>query len=253
MPRLDATTRLGRRGILAWRVDGVLARLTAKQSGKDDGLRNQVAQVIVSAGADTAAKIRNRVSKNGDLAGQHFPGYSTRGKYLVSPEYAKLARAEPPPWKWNGVDDTRERLVFGKNLEVMQVLSVRVFRNSQAFHSAAGTNPGTYSVTGGMWAGIQARGTGDAGVILDFAGSSPGQGRTQRYKSYRARTDRERGSRSSTVVGITAENVRNSDKAGIIYRQHKVHVLKMTNEELQAMGLRVTRQFSSWLGLQLKR
>jgi hypothetical protein len=213
MPRLDATTRLNRRGIIAWRVDGVLARLTAKQSGKDDGLRNQVVQVIVSAGADAAVKIRRRVMQDADLAGQAFPGYSQRWSQGagVALDYARKAGASGESWE-----------------------------SPRAFHQDANTREGTYNVTGGMWKGIQARGTGESGVIIDFAGSSAGSGGEQWIEASQERI-------------YMSENVRNAWKARAIFDKHKVHVLKMTNEELQAMGLRVTRQFSSWLGLQLKR
>jgi hypothetical protein len=77
-------------------------------------------------------------------------------------------------------------------------------------------------------------------VIIDFAGSSAGSGGEQWIEASQERI-------------YMSENVRNAWKARAIFDKHKVHVLKMTNEELQAMGLRVTRQFSSWLGLQLKR
>ena len=67
MPRLDAATRLERRGIVAWRVEGALARLTASQSRAGD-LQQQISKAVVQSGAEAAIKIRKRVTERGDLA-----------------------------------------------------------------------------------------------------------------------------------------------------------------------------------------
>jgi len=230
MPPRDAVDRLNRRGLVAWRVDGVLARLTQRQSSGTD-LAKAVAREVVEAGAQAAVALRKRVTDNGDLAGQRFPGYSTRRSRGMDPQYMRQAGA-PVPHQVTYTPRGSSKAI---------TVTTERYATSSEFHRAAQTRDGSYNVTGGMWAGLQARGTGRSGVIIDFAGSSLGSGGEREVKV-----------KGRTRYTYTSQNVRNAWKARAIFDEHKVHVLKMTNEELQAMGLRVTRQFSRWLGLQLR-
>lgn len=216
MPRLDAVTRLERRGIVAWRIEGALARLTAAQS-KADPLAKEVSREIVAAGAEVAVKIRKRVVERGDLGRQKAPPYSRKWRSASraeQPDYVRIAGAPAEAlhaWRTiNGIPEQVKRPWYLASAD---------------FHRAAQVRDGSYHVTGGMWAGLQARGTGKAGVILDFQGSS---------------------------LGSKDKNIRNAQKAYAIFREHKVHVLRLKDRELQAMGMRVANRAGRWVELRLK-
>jgi hypothetical protein len=230
MPPRDAVDRLTRRGMVAWRVDGVLARLTQRQSSGTD-LAKAVAREVVEAGAQAAVALRKRVTDNGDLAGQRFPGYSTRlTSRGMSDDYMRAAGApvpHPETYKPRGETKTYTYMRYS-------------YLRSSDFHRAADVKDGSYNVTGGMWAGLQARGTGKAGVIIDFAGSSLGSGGEREVKV-----------KGRTRYTYTSARVRNSWKARGIFDNHKVHVLKLSRGELDGMGLRITRQFNKWLAIRL--
>lgn len=241
--------RLEKRGILAWEFDGVLGRLTQAQSeaAKKSPLVLDVLQSLVKEGAHLAAKIRKRVVENGDLAGQRFPGYRSRGKVAVSVTYADQANADPGPWPWGPPDESRWRVVRGQDLRPTRIMALRVFANSADFHRAANTKAGSYSVTGGMWRGLQARGSGASSVILDFQGSSEGTGATERLRSYRPRSDRGKGVRSTTVVGYNSAKSRNSWKGGAIYDRHRVHVLLPKQDEIEGIAESLGAQYAGWM------
>lgn len=229
MPPRDAVDRLTRRGMVAWRVDGVLARLTQRQSGGTD-LAKAVAREVVEAGAQAAVALRKRVTDNGDLAGQRFPGYSTRRSRGMDPQYMRQAGA-PVPHQVTYTPRGSSKAI---------TVTTERYATSSEFHRAAQTRDGSYNVTGGMWAGLQARGTGKASVIIDFAGSSLGSGGEREVKI-----------KGRTRYTYTSARVRNSWKARGIFDNHKVHVLKLSRGELDGMGLRITRQFNKWLAIRL--
>lgn len=211
MPRRDAATRLERRGIVAWRVGGALARLTASQSRAGD-LQQQISKAVVQAGAEAAIKIRKRVTERGDLARQQPPPYSDRYRSETRAERAGYVRLAGAPAEAVHIIAYRN----GNPVERRRDW----YRTSADFHSAAHVRDQSYRVTGGMWAGLQARGTGKANVILDFAGSS---------------------------LGANDENLRNNVKAYAIYKYHRIHILKLKKAELVAMGGQIAYAANSWL------
>lgn len=241
MARLDAIERLNRRGIVAWRFEGALARLTEAQS---KGSRESVIALkdIVATGAKMATAIRDRVTQKGDLGKQAFPGYSTKnwsrlygGKLAAS--YVLLAGG-----KLTTVHFQARPTVAARTLELP------IFDSSSQFHRSIGMTPGSYHVTGGMWKGLQARGTGRSSVILDFAGSSPGSGGQKDITIWDPNSHRKR-----AIQIYESANVRNGWKSGAIYDKHNIHVLKPTKEEVDLFGVRVSAQVDKWMGLRLTR
>lgn len=144
------------------------------------------------------------------------------------------------------------------------------WESSAALHSAVGTRAGSGHMTGGMWQGLQARNFGKQGAVIDFRGSSIGassvrSARTQgvvthvdqvtdgtdiktkkRYK-YEVSRDSKTGKLTARRVTILVRDeggnvkyrrkpklVRNSRKAGIVFKHSRVGVLQPTERETQA-------------------
>ena len=80
MARMTTLERLNKRGIVAWEVDGVLARFTKAQSASADYVA--VARPFVDLVAAFAVHIRQRVQQRGDLAGQQ-PAPSGKKRILL--------------------------------------------------------------------------------------------------------------------------------------------------------------------------
>lgn len=104
-------------------------------------------------------------------------------------------------------------------------LSENYYKNSAEMHKEAGTKKGTYDVTGGMWKGNpRVRNMGTRGqAVIEFVGSSIGR-RIKTLKSGRRRPQR----------------VRNRNKAGAIFRAHKVSIIAPTEHEQDALVSSVT-------------
>lgn len=227
MAKMSAVVRLSNRGFIVWEADGILARSTLAQA-KGGIPAQQVIRQLLTIGLDMARSIRSRVRDHGDLGeGQSFPGYQRGRKVNVSDQYANLAHATPDKW---GADPVA---VYDKSGAVVRWLKRRQFASSADFHERAGTRPGSYNVTGGMWRGLQVRGLGASSVRIDFAGSSPGTGKGERVPSYSPRSDRGGGWRMSSRTWARPAQVRNGWKGGAIYDRHGVHVLKPTAGEVQ--------------------
>lgn len=239
--RMTLEQRLAGRGIFAVEVDGVLARLTKSQSATAES--RLAAFPLVEMGAKLAAQMRKRVTENGDLADQRFPGYSSRGKVKVSVQYAYLARANVTPTQ--GKTDYNSILeIYDKAGKKIAQKPIRQFANSAAFHSAANTKPGSYDVTGGMWSGLQARGSGADKVIIDFIGSSPGTGKSEQLRSYS-----QRGYRHSAEVvkrsWVRDASAQNRFKAWVIYNRHKINVLKPSENELDTLSVKALAHYGA--------
>lgn len=240
MARLDAVERLTRRGIVAFRVDGVLARLTKAQSERG-AVRVVAMRDIVQAGAELAARIRRRVQGTGDLGEQQFPGYSRKdwsalfgGKLSASYVLAAGGKLTKVHFPARGAAPARD-------------LDLPLYESSAAFHAQIGTKPGSYDITGGMWKGLQSRGSGKNAVILDFAGSSPGSGGAKYIKVWHPGQRRIK-----TMAIYESANVRNAWKGGAIYEKHHIHVLMPTAEELEVMGALVASHVDKWIQLRLR-
>lgn len=226
--------RLNKRGIVAFEVDGVLARFTAKhKKGEIYHDTVDLQRPLVELGAQLAAQIRERVSKRGDLAGQ-TPSKTGRAKIVVSADYAAKAHI-------GGADNRYGKTIVGGNA---------------ALHQLAGTVRQSYDVTGGLWQGLQARASGRSAVILDFAGTSEGRGKPI-YGLRQMRTNRSDGSSRAyvtkkTLTAVLAERVRNQWKAGGIFDQQGVHLLLPSDAETVTMGERVAERMGEFTALQLR-
>lgn len=254
MARMDAATRLRKRGITVWHVDGALARLTETQSKGDDASK-AIIRELVTLGAQLAVQIRQRVQNRGDLGGQSFPGYSARPRKM-SPTYARAARLAPQPWPWpKQINESENVITRDKNAKALQVIPTWTFPSRRDIQDQLGRPDGSYTVTGGMWAGLQARGSGKDSVILDFQGSSEGTGRTVKMRTYFVSGYDAFGrpmTRGGNVGVRLPARMRNNQKAGGIYDAHNVHVLKPTQEELNATGFEIVTAANTWLELRMR-
>lgn len=241
--------RLKGRGILAWEFDGVLGRLTQAQSKGQTGDLNVLSGLVKST-AKLASTIRDRVTKRGDLAGQRFPGYSPRSvKY--SPGYAQQAGLAPEPWPFpRRIDENRNVVIRGKNLEVNQLIPTYTYSSRAELQQDIGRPDGSYYVTGGMWRGLQVRGSGSGSAIIDFQGSSEGAGRTVRMRTYYYAGEGPRGgimTRGSWASARLPAKVRNSSKGGAIYDAHRVHVLLPKQDEIEGIAESLGAQYAGWM------
>lgn len=216
---------LNSKGIATWSVDGVLARFSKKQSKDQDSMA--LLQPLVQLGAEQAAAIRARVQHGGDLAGQSWGGYSTqRRKYKVPPRYAGLAGVG------GAVFGFRARAKHGQPLGA--AVPVAVFRSSADFHAQSRGGAGAFSPTGGMWAGLQARASGDNAVRIEFGGSSAGRGDNIRVPDVTAK--------GGFVAVPTDALVQNRFKGGAIFDKLAVNVLQPSEREDQAVFDGINRQ-----------
>ena len=248
-----AAEKFGKRGILVWEVDGALARLTKAQS-QGDTVSKTILQALVTKGAQLAVQIRKRVQERGDLGDQRFPGYGPRPRKMA-PSYARAARLAPESWPWPQQPNESENVVTrDKDLKVAQVIPTWTFPDRRAIQAQLGRPDGSYTVTGRMWEGLQARGSGKDSVILDFQGSSEGTGKALKARTYFWSGVDGNGrpiTRSGLVSVRTTAKVRNNQKALGIYDAHKVHVLKPTRGEIDGLGAEIQRAANGWLELRL--
>ncbi len=196
--------RLSRQGVAFVEVDGVLARLTKAQSADVSKFARAVDAVALAA--PLAVRMRERVRERRQPAAGELPGYGSAA-VMLSEQYAQRAG-----------------------------LSSQWWRSSDAMHAALGQGRG-YHVTGGMWAGLQVRGSGKASAVIDFGGSSIGRGQV---KIVRLRYGR-------TIARVLPVMVRNSQKAGGIYLHHKINVVEPTMAEVEACaGVLLERLVHGW-------
>jgi hypothetical protein len=250
---LTTVQRFEKRGIVAWQLEGALARLTKDQSA-GNAASIAILKELVIAGAQLALTMRYRVQEEGNLGDQRFPGYGTKYRVKMSPKYASAAHLSPVPWRWPKQEDEYSQVVTrDKNMDVSQRVPTYTYKNRYEVQRTLGKPDGSYTVTGGMWRGVQARGSGSS-VILDFQGSSEGAGRTVRLRTHFVSGYTADG-RPMTRGGWTSARlpakVRNNQKAYGIYDAHKIHVLKPTQTELDQMGARVVATAERWAGVRL--
>jgi len=183
MARLTDTQRLTRGGIIHVEIDGVLARFTKKQSRDDaSALRANLGRWLALSTV-VASSIRARMKDgSGPVGGlRPYADARRRGGYVVSQPYASQLGIK----RWHV--------------------------SSAAMHSAAGVRPGSYSVTGGMWRGLEVVGSGRHAAAMGFRGSSLSSRKGKR-------------------------NVRNQIKASAILRVHDVQVLEPAPREIAAVS-----------------
>jgi hypothetical protein len=124
--------------------------------------------------------------------------------------------------------------------------------SSAAFHRHVGVRPGTGYVTGGMWSGLQVRNYGSEGALIEFARSSLGaesvrsvirkhvKGQYQLTRSKRGKLQAKR------VLEVSKDKegqakfkekpklVKNSAKAGRVFKSTKIGLLQPTPAETSA-------------------
>lgn len=164
-------------------------------------------ELAPAIGSALALAIRGRVAERGDLAGQAFPGYSTKKGLAVSGRYPVIAEGKSSP---SGAD---------------------WFPSSAAFH--AGVIPGSYNVSGGMWAGLTMMVLTPTLVRLLFRGRSEGQ--APRFMNGKSRPIK----------------VSNALKAWTVMDKHHVNLLAISEQELDRIGLGATRAVAMGVGGEL--
>ena len=201
-PPATQVEKLGRRGIVAFEIDGILARLTKAQSLDWDKHTRAIDAVAILV--PLMQQVRTRMRDKRQTADGAMPGYGKK-PVALSEQYQRLAGL---PRRW--------------------------FNSSEQMHAALAKRTG-YSVTGGMWAGLQVRGSGRNDAIADFAGKSIGRGHSKIIpKNHR-----------KPVLVNDPQIVRNSQKAGAVLFFHKVHVLEPRPSEVRAVGLAVAEYYGT--------
>jgi hypothetical protein len=117
------------------------------------------------------------------------------------------------------------------------------YPNVGRMYAEMGRRSETYRVTGGMWRGLQVRGSGRV-FILDFGGTSEGRGRPILVR-------RKDGSRGKVLVAVASDRVRNRWKGGAIHQRHGVHVLLPTQSEVDQLGATVLQSVQRRVSLVL--
>jgi hypothetical protein len=197
MARKTRAERLGAQGIAFVEVDGILARLTKKQSA-DPGAYVRAVQAV-SIATPVAAHVRKRVRDDRRPAEGVWGGYSRSGSAVVSAEYQAAAG-----------------------------LSRRFYPSWAALH---GNLPGKkraqlFNITGGMWDGLQVRGSGGAKAIIDFTGSSMGS------ESKIVEVGRK-GRKRKVAKPIS---VRNQTKAARVFQNRQINIIQPAQTENIAMA-----------------
>lgn len=166
-----------------------------------------VEEQIVPAAAFALAKAEKaRVQDRGDLGGQVFPGWSSKGFVGISPRYPLKGAGHVGP----------SGAVF--------------FPSNKAFHEAQGSQPGHYDTSGGMWAGLSTVVESTKKAVNAFRGRSEGQ--DPNFFRYKRPTKRNGG----VLVKARGLLVNNSLKAATVLAQHGVNVLAVTDGELQGVA-----------------
>lgn len=184
-------------------------------------------------------------------------------------------RTATPPQPYRGSDEdssrTKKRRSYFISPAYMDRIGApkRYWKTSADFHAAMGVKPGSFLVSGGMWDGLQVRNYGADGAVIDFGGSSlgakstntantqvskPGEGQQQLWlvrknartgqleavkkrELSRFKRNARDGSHAKGDVRYRATPtlVRNSDKAGTVFRFSRVGLLQPTDDEVEAI------------------
>ena len=209
--KLTQAQRFDRAGVIAFDVDGVLARTTATGKLTPEQIVRSVD--IAGMGAIVASFIRDRVRDQRQTAQGPFGGYRDRWNVGVIPEYAQKVGSARRWWKTK----TRETEDLGGGL---------------------------FSVSGGMWAGLQARSSrGGKAVVIDFREMSIGQ---HGIKAGERKVKRGKNA-GKTVQKRANPRVKNSQKAGVILAKLGINVVQPSFAENMAMADAVSNK----IGLQM--
>lgn len=159
--------------------------------------------------------IRERVQGHADIAGQAFPGWSTKRRWQgVAPNYPDRAtgRVGPSGAEW--------------------------YPTAADYHRANATVPGSYATTGGMWSGLSAVVQGTRQASIMFRGRSTGRDPNFRQtKKLAAKTRRSNRAGKSVARGL---QINNAFKAWTVLEKHKVNVLALSEKEVEALAIAAT-------------
>jgi len=211
--KLSDALKAQKKGMFAIEVDGMLLRLTKKQTAQtrqDINLRRHLGAVL-RLGQLTAAHVRRRMLRGKSATTARRRG--GRDPWIVRKAYAAKVGAR------------RHR-----------------HDSMSAFYAAAGARKDTSSISGGMWKGLEIRGSGRDRAIISFRGTSiGGTGKSGRTAGGKRRK------------GPTASRVKNTLKAATVWRNKRINVLQPTVPEVAAMGaaaaVRAFDEVAATLGL----
>lgn len=183
-------------------VEMEVARGAIKKHGSREAALGKVphgvAQVLATA-------IRKRVAKEGKPA-QPFRGYETEGIRFISPRYPVSGGREGPS-------------------------GVKVFDSTADFQRSAGTKKGSFSASGGMWAGLRTVIQSQRAAVK-FRGRSEGQGMALgvRLKGQKANEPHFR-KMASGQIKARPRKVSNALKAATVLGATRINVLALTAKE----------------------
>lgn|GEM_PF-2515725 len=214
----------GKSAVIAFESSGILARFTKKGTARarDEVDFERQMTSILRLGTVVAARIRDRVAKEGKIASSG-KSYSPRpptvdGKphrYAVAEPYAALVSGDGSP-----------------------------AATSSAWHQQAGVKRNTFDVTGGMWKGLQVRQRSHDAVAIDFRGTSVG-GTGKPSRETKKVKDKKTGLVTTKEVKRSEKtrlNVANKKKAGRIFSLMRVNVVQPSESENIAMAAAVAAQ-----------
>lgn len=206
--------QLNKKGILSWEVSGVLGRLTKAQT-QDEAFALRM-KPLVELGVILAVHMKERVVGKSILAGTS----------PVAPSDKTGRHKEGGEWVPGQVVSAEYAAAAG--------LPTTTFPSVAAMKEATGRQ-GVGNTSGGMWGGLQARGSGQSGVIIDFGGNSVGHGTGKPVLVEGAPSiDTPNGKPIPTMVR-SAEMVRNQQKAWVVFVKHGASPLEPLDTENQAL------------------
>jgi|FLOH01.1.fsa_nt_gi hypothetical protein len=209
--KLTQAQKFDRAGVIAFDVDGVLARTTATGKLTPEQIVRSVD--IAGMGAIVASFIRDRVRDQRQTAQGPFAGYGNRWNVTAARAYTDELRGDKRWWRTKSAQ-------------------------------ADDVGSGLFSMTGKMWAGLQARSSrGGKAVVIDFREMSAGAVGIKAGKRVI-----KKGKRAGQEVNQRASTrVKNSDKAYVIHEKLGINVTQPTFNENMAMADAVSNK----IGLQM--
>jgi hypothetical protein len=199
-PKLTPSEKMTRRGFIHFETSGVLARTTDARKLTPEQI---VASVeIAGMGATVASHIRSRVRDDHKTAQGPFPGYKGSWSVSVIPEYKREVGAS------KGWFQSRSRM-------------------------ASEVGKGLFSMSGGMWAGLQARSSKQGREVrIDFRESSVAQHGVV-AREVTITKGKRRGEKKNQRA---SPRVKNSHKAGAIFSRAGINVVQPSFDENLAMA-----------------
>lgn len=194
----------------------------------------------LAVAAAMAATIKERVAIRGNPASQ-YKSYATQMRAITTKTGATYQAKRR-------VAGSQRRRGYGVSPKYLTMLGIDVatrFDSSAEFHRRAGTKPGTFRVTSGMWDGLQVRNLGATAAMVEFARSSIGQSsiktayteKVERgsfngkaIKSLKGRT-LKRTKEGKVVYRKSEKMIPNWKKAVTVFGQSQVHLLEPTDRE----------------------